>query len=117
MIRGNIGCRLFARVATLEYSGKKGKKVPWIKVVVETNESRISDLSVNAFMEKFYKPYCEQHLPKDAKIYQQPTHSARRVLYLSPKAAELCKEFLSQYHDVSEMYSPPDTSGFDQLVK
>jgi hypothetical protein len=108
---------LFARDVTLEYSGRKGMKVPWIKVVVETNESRISDLSVNAFMEKFYKSYREQHQPNEAKIYQLPTHSARRVLYLSPKAAELCKEFLSEYHDVSEMYLPPDTNGFDQLVK
>jgi hypothetical protein len=43
------------------------------------------------------------------------THSARRVLYLSPKAAAIARAFLSEYKDVSEMDAVPDTTDLQQL--
>jgi len=93
----------------------KRKAMTWVKVVFDSKDSDITATSVNAFMNHFDKAYRAAGVPEEAKIYQLMTHSARRVLYLSPKAAAIARAFLSEYKDVSEMDSVPDTTDLQQL--
>ena len=93
----------------------KRKAMTWVKVVIDSKDSVTTAVSANAFMGHFNKAYRAAGVPEEAKIYQLMTNSARRVLYLSPKAAAIARAFLSEYKDVSEMDSVPDTTDLQQL--